>query len=272
HFPVGSFCIIESMTDLNTAIAKADYTPGILKTARGGYDGLGQVLVWTAEELVDAWSKLGQVPCVLERKLTLESELSVLVARGQDGAVAAWPVQENQHCNGILDVSIVPARQSPELISQAVAEAERLLCLLDYVGVMAVEFFVHRTPNGALEIALNEIAPRPHNSGHYSIEACQTSQFEQQVRTLCGLPLGNTLQHAPAVMVNLLGDIWLKQEPDFHACLSIDGVKLHLYGKSEARAGRKMGHITCLGTTVEEALDKAMRVKKILHIASKADN
>jgi 5-(carboxyamino)imidazole ribonucleotide synthase len=268
QFPVGPFHIIESEKDLTEAARDQDCFPGILKTARGGYDGLGQITVWSSDELRAAWREMGAQPAILEKRLILQSELSILAARTTDGQIAHWPAAENQHRNGILDLSIVPARQPNKLIQEAVLHTERLLTLLDYVGVLAVEFFVHQTPQGD-KLALNEIAPRPHNSGHHSIESCHTSQFEQQVRTVVGMPLGDTTQHTPAVMVNLLGDCWFaapNQEPDFERALQVPGSKLHLYGKAEARKGRKMGHLTCLAPTLDEALDRALQVKTILRI------
>jgi len=202
------------------------------------------------------------VPCVLEEFLPLELEVSVVLARGSDGAVAVFPVAENSHSHGILDVTVAPARIAPALAGEAMALASRLAQALDYVGVLAVEMFV---VGGRL--LLNEIAPRPHNSGHYTIDACRTSQFEQQVRVLCGLPLGDPSQHTPAVMVNLLGDIWRGgAEPDWAAVLEHPGAHLHLYGKRETRPGRKMGHVTVCEPTVERALEVAMGVRARLGI------
>jgi len=190
--------------------------------------------------------------------MPLKSEISVVVARGGNGEMQIFPVAENQHVNGILDVSIVPARISPQLASQAQEMAGQVVKKLNYQGVLCVEFFVLHDDT----LLINEIAPRPHNSGHYSIDACVTSQFEQQVRTLCGLPLGATTQHSAAVMINLLGDVWHSGEPDWNAVLQHPSAKLHLYGKSEARPGRKMGHYTVLSTDTATALHDALHIKK----------
>ena len=221
--------------------------PGILKTARLGYDGKGQVSVSDAEALAAAWDRLHRVPCVLERRLPLACELSVIVARGEDGHCVSLPVQQNLHRDGILAVTRVPASDLPAATAAAaVAHATRLAEALRYVGVLCVEFFV--LADGSL--VANEMAPRPHNSGHYSIDACDVSQFELQVRTLAGLPLAAPRLHSAAVMLNLLGDLWLAEgaqaprTPDWAAVLALPGVHLHLYGKAEARRGRKMGHLT----------------------------
>jgi 5-(carboxyamino)imidazole ribonucleotide synthase len=189
--------------------------------------------------------------------VTLACEVSVVAARGADGTTRSFPVAENSHRNGILDVSIVPARVSKTIAQRAEDEAQAVATRLGYCGVLAVEFFV--TTDG--ELLVNEIAPRPHNSGHYTIDACVTSQFEQQVRTLCGLPLGESRLLAPAVMVNLLGDVWQHGEPAWDAVFGCPEAKLHLYGKHEARRGRKMGHYTVLGPDVDATLSKAMAVR-----------
>lgn len=234
--------------------------PGILKISRFGYDGKGQTRVNNSIELDRAFTGMKREPCVLEKQLPLESEVSVIVSRGFDGEVTTFPVSENQHRNGILDVSIIPARASPAIIQNAREIAIRIAEKLDYRGVLCVEFFV--LANGRLLV--NEIAPRPHNSGHYSIDACVTSQFEQQVRILCGMPLGSTAMHGAAVMVNLLGDLWQKGEPKWEQVLRHPYVKLHLYGKLDARPGRKMGHYTVLAETVEAALQLALEIKQSL--------
>lgn len=234
--------------------------PGILKVSRFGYDGKGQKRVNNTAELDYALSGMNGEPCVLEKLLPLESEVSVVVSRGFDNEVATFPVAENQHRNGILDVSIVPARVSPAIVQNARDIAIRVVEKLDYRGVLCVEFFV--LADGRLLV--NEIAPRPHNSGHYSIDACVTSQFEQQVRVLCGLPLGSTAMHGPAVMVNLLGDLWQRGEPEWEQVLRHPNVKLHLYGKLEARPGRKMGHYTVLSDAAETALQLALEIKQAL--------
>jgi 5-(carboxyamino)imidazole ribonucleotide synthase len=220
--------------------------PGLLKTSRLGYDGKGQVSVADRADLDAAWSVLGRVACVLEQRLPLAAELSVIVARGADGRWVNLPVQQNLHRDGILAVTEVPARGvAPASAEAAAAHAARLARALDYVGVLCVEFFV--LADGSL--VANEMAPRPHNSGHYSIDACDVSQFELQVRTLAGLPLAAPRQHSAAVMINLLGDLWFRHgppgaAPDWGTLLSPPGMHLHLYGKTEARRGRKMGHLT----------------------------
>jgi 5-(carboxyamino)imidazole ribonucleotide synthase len=234
--------------------------PGILKVSRFGYDGKGQVRVSNASELDRAFVGMNGESCVLEKLLPLKCEVSVIVSRGFDGAVVTFPVSENQHCNGILDISIVPARVAPEITRNACDIAIRVAEKLDYRGVLCVEFFV--LADGRLLV--NEIAPRPHNSGHYSINACVTSQFEQQVRILCGMPLGSTSMHGAAVMVNLLGDLWRKGEPEWEQVLRHPDVKLHLYGKRDARPGRKMGHYTVLAETTDAALRLALEIKQSL--------
>jgi 5-(carboxyamino)imidazole ribonucleotide synthase len=252
------FAVIRGEADLSSPDIDV-LLPGILKVSRFGYDGKGQIRVGNRAELAAAFLRLGGEVCVLERLLELDRELSVVVARGFDGAVITWPVAENVHANGILDVSIVPARIAPEIAQQARDAAIEVARKLDYRGVLCVEFFV---VHGALLV--NEIAPRPHNSGHYSIDACVTSQFEQQVRTLCSLPLGGTEMHCPAVMVNLLGDLWAAGEPHWEQVLRYPDVKLHLYGKREARPGRKMGHFTVLSARIDRALRLANDIKSRL--------
>jgi 5-(carboxyamino)imidazole ribonucleotide synthase len=246
------------------AALPAHLFPGILKAARLGYDGKGQARVADAGEALAAFRAMGDVPCVLEKRLALNIELSVVVARARDGAVATYPVAENEHKGGILDTSVVPARVDAGLADAARAAALQIAARLDYVGVLCVEFFVL----DGKQLLVNELAPRPHNSGHYSIDACVTSQFEQQARILAGLPLGATRQHTPAVMLNILGDSWhgshFDQAPDWDRVLSHGEAKLHLYGKSQARPGRKMGHITVLGATQAEALATAEAIRATL--------
>jgi 5-(carboxyamino)imidazole ribonucleotide synthase len=260
-FPVAPFLVVRAAADLDRPEA-AELAPGILKVSRFGYDGKGQARVRTLDEARAALPALGGEACVLERWLPLARELSVVVARGFDGEVRTFPVAENHHQNGILDVSIVPARVSPALAAEARETALAIANRLDYHGVLCVEFFV--LDDGRLLV--NEIAPRPHNSGHYTIDACVTSQFEQQVRVLAGVPLGDTALHMPAVMVNILGEAWLHagQEPDWTVVLGHPRAKLHLYGKREARAGRKMGHYTVLADTVAAALAEALRIRAAL--------
>jgi 5-(carboxyamino)imidazole ribonucleotide synthase len=254
-FAVAPFAVIR--TDADARDADASLFPAILKRARFGYDGKGQARVATPEEARAAFAALGAEPCVLERQMALACELSVVVARGADGTTRSFPVAENRHRNGILDVSIVPARISAELSREAERLAARIASALGYCGVMAVEFFV----TDEQRLLVNEIAPRPHNSGHYTIDACVTSQFEQQVRALCGLPLGDTRLLSPAVMVNLLGEVWQHGPPPWEKLFRIPEAKLHLYGKHEARRGRKMGHYTVLAASAEEALEKALAVR-----------
>jgi 5-(carboxyamino)imidazole ribonucleotide synthase len=263
---VAPFAVIRTNADV-AAPGIADLLPGVLKVSRFGYDGKGQIRVASGGELAAAFDALGGEACVLERFLPLDKEVSVVVARGFDGAVRTWPVAENRHVNGILDVSIAPARISATLADQARATAIRVAEQLDYRGVLCVEFFVLR--DGSLLV--NEIAPRPHNSGHYTIDACVTSQFEQQVRVLCGLPLGDTALHCPAVMVNLLGDLWAAGMPRWEQVLREARAKLHLYGKSEARPGRKMGHFTVLDERVEAALELALSIKAGLAASARGD-
>lgn len=262
--PVGLFAVIESADDLHTA--DGALFPGILKTATLGYDGKGQARVASREQALAAWTGLKGAPCVLEALIPFDREISVLVARDASGASAVWPVQENQHTAGILDLTIVPARIDAEWLNDAQALARKLVDALDYVGVLCVEMFVT-----ADALLLNEIAPRPHNSGHYTIEACVTSQFAQQARILAGAPLGDTSLVQPAVMVNVLGDVWFDAatplQPAWEPVMALAGAHLHLYGKAEARRARKMGHVTCTAPTLEAALATAARVKEILRIA-----
>jgi len=262
--PCAPHALIESEAQLQ-AVAD-ELLPGILKTARMGYDGKGQVRVRTRAELADAWRALKQVPCVLEKMLPLQLELSVIVARSRDGQTVHLPVQQNLHRDGILAVTQVPAPQaSAAQQAQAVQCAERIATAMGYVGVLCVEFFVLQ--DGAL--VANEMAPRPHNSGHYSIDACDVSQFELQVRTLAGLPLVAPRLHSPAVMLNLLGDLWFdaqgrERAPRWDAVLALPGVHLHLYGKASARPGRKMGHLTVTADTPEAARGVALQVAALL--------
>jgi 5-(carboxyamino)imidazole ribonucleotide synthase len=265
-FPVAPFTILREPADVSRV--DADLLPGIVKSARFGYDGKGQTRVRTRDDVANAFAAMDGNACVLERMIDLAGELSVIVARDDDGSVATWPVAENHHRDGILDVSIVPARVAAEVAREAAAMATALAGALDYRGVLCVELFIARG-NGLL---VNEMAPRPHNSGHYTIDACVTSQFEQQARVLAALPMGDTRQHTPAVMLNLLGDIWFAgadtspREPDWTQVLAHPQAKLHLYGKREPRRGRKMGHVTCLGATLDEALATAQAVKRELGI------
>ena len=254
------FANIEQESDLAQAWAQIG-APALLKTRRLGYDGKGQARVNSLAELVAAFSELGHAPCLLEGFLPLEREISVVLARNQQDEMAFFPLAENQHRHGILDISMVPARVSDELAQTAQRMAAGLAHGLDYVGVMAVEFFI--LADG--RIVFNEMAPRPHNSGHYTLDACATDQFQQQVRALCGLPLGDPRLLTPVVMVNLLGDVW-KPEPRWDVLLNNPGVQLHLYGKAEARPGRKMGHYNCLAMSLDEALAIALKTRSELGI------
>jgi 5-(carboxyamino)imidazole ribonucleotide synthase len=252
---VAPFLAIESPIDLEQDLT--GHLPGILKIARLGYDGKGQVRVHSPEEVKSAFLEMGGKPCVLERLLNLQTEISVIVARSGNGLAVCFPVAENQHDGGILDISIVPARVEGRVVEHARQMALQLADSLDYVGVLAVESFVL----GGGELLINEIAPRPHNSGHYTLDASLFSQFDQQVRTLCGLPPGNTRLLSPVVMVNLLGDIWGEDEPAWDVLLSQPNVHLHLYGKKSARIGRKMGHYNVLADDLGLALRQALELK-----------
>jgi 5-(carboxyamino)imidazole ribonucleotide synthase len=261
---VGPHVVVQRIDDLEAAELKL--FPAILKTARLGYDGKGQFNVATREDAIEAWSRGGRVPCVLEQRLRLHQEVSCLVCRGADGAMTTFPVVENAHRGGILAVSVAPARVTAETADRAREIARKVAERLNYVGVLCVEFFVLEGGR----VLVNEMAPRPHNSGHFTIDACVTSQFEQQARILAGLPLGSTAQFAPAVMLNILGDVWFhggqKREPAWADALAIEDAKLHLYGKREARPGRKMGHVTVLGDSVAQALERATAVARVLGI------
>ncbi len=223
---------------------------GILKIARLGYDGKGQAVCTKLSEVESAFERFGGAACVLEEKIDLHCELSVVLARSYGGEVACFPVAENTHVNGILDTSVVPARVGGELQIEARRLATSLADALDYVGVLGVEMFVGVDDS----VLINEIAPRPHNSGHYTIDATVSSQFDQQVRMMCGLAAGEVSLASPVVMLNLLGDLWSEGEPDWPAVMPQQNARLHLYGKAEARPGRKMGHINVLAGSASEAL------------------
>ena len=265
--PCAPYAVIESAGQLENALSKA-LLPGILKTARMGYDGKGQVRVKDVAALRAAWEDLKQVPCVLEKMLPLSLECSVIVARGRDGQMVNFPVQRNLHREGILAVTEVYEGHLPEALQQeAVAAARAISAGVNYVGVLCVEFFVLQ--DGSMVV--NEMAPRPHNSGHYTLDACDQSQFDLQVRTLAGLPLTQPRQHSPAIMLNLLGDVWFNDQgvmrlPDWAAVLALPGTHLHLYGKTEARKARKMGHLNITGTTVAEVKKTALQAAAILGI------
>ena len=290
--PVAPFAVIASDADVEAVLKRADGTsllPGILKTARMGYDGKGQVRVRHPQELVEAFKLLGSVPCVLEKMLPLKAEYSVIVARGHDGAMVHLPIQHNVHRDGILAMTQVWAGVCDSALeTQAINAAKSIAQELQYTGVLCVEFFVLEDNS----LVVNEIAPRPHNSGHYSLDACDVSQFELQLRCMAGLPLTQPRLHSSAVMLNLLGDIWLEGKlgeklgsdpdlfgtnksgsdpnfsPNFSEVLALPGTHLHLYGKGEARKGRKMGHLTVTASTPEQAHAIANQAATILGIAA----
>lgn len=257
--PTAPFVPVRSCTDLEAGV-RALPLPALLKTARSGYDGKGQRWIYDVAQAAEVCGELGEREAVLETRVAFARELSLVIARGIDGQCAFYPLAENHHRTGILDVSIVPASVSTAVAQQAAAVAQTIAQRLDYCGVLAVEFFLLQDDT----LLVNEIAPRPHNSGHYTIDACVTSQFEQHVRAICGLAPGDPRQHSPAVMVNLLGDAWSAGEPAWSDILGLPAVKLHLYGKAEARTGRKMGHITCLAADLDQAMMSAQAVKRIL--------
>lgn len=264
-FPHAPYADIRSEADLRNA--SAGLFPGILKVARFGYDGKGQARVNSRAEALAAWASFRNEPCVLEQQLKLDYEVSVVLARDAAGKVKCFPTAENSHRKGILDVSLVPARTSGCLAGNAEEIAEGIAQKMDYVGTLGVEFFV---VHGQLHV--NEMAPRPHNSGHYTLDACVTDQFEQQVRALCGLPLGDARAHSAAVMVNLLGDIWYlddphhAKEPDWAKLFAVPNLRLHLYGKHHPRPGRKMGHFTVIGANAEEVRESALAARRAIGI------
>lgn len=247
--PVAPYAPVHSLADLEQAMTKVSL-PAVLKTAESGYDGKGQVKIEQASEAEAAWERIGRKPAVLEAWVNFEREVSVVAARDQQGHFAHYGLIENEHANHILDVSLSPARVSAAVQEQGIALAKAVLEHLDVIGVLCVEFFV--TTQG--DLLINEIAPRPHNSGHLTIESHATSQFAQQLRAVCGWPLGDTTQLRPAAMANLLGDLWPPEgQPNWQAVGAWPQVALHLYGKKTARPGRKMGHLTALGNDVAEA-------------------
>jgi 5-(carboxyamino)imidazole ribonucleotide synthase len=267
--PVAPHAVIEKAAQL--AAVSDDLLPGILKTSRMGYDGKGQIRVKTREELSAAWEQLKNVPCVLEKMLPLQAECSVIVARGADGHMVNFPVQLNLHRDGILAVTSVYEGAVPaDVAAQAVAATRAIAEGLNYVGVLCVEFFL--LEGG--QLVVNEMAPRPHNSGHYTMNACDQSQFELQVRTLAGLPLTQPRQHSSAIMLNLLGDLWPETmptgkgptSPAWGQVLALPGTHLHLYGKLSARPGRKMGHLNITGATPEAVRTTALQAAALLGI------
>ena len=258
-FPLAPFRPVRSLEDLTRGLAEIG-PKAILKTAGFGYDGKGQIKIHALSAAEEAWRRMNGQECVLESWIEFEKEVSVVAVRGVDGSFVHYGVVENDHKNHILDITRAPGRVSPELAAEAIDIARAVLEKLDVVGVLCVEFFV--TTSGKLLI--NELAPRPHNSGHFTFDACVTSQFEQQLRAACGLPLGSTELLRPAAMSNLMGDLWDHGEPNWAAALTLPNVKLHLYGKMSARPGRKMGHFTALGQTADEAVATAIAARNLL--------
>jgi 5-(carboxyamino)imidazole ribonucleotide synthase len=269
--PCAPYAVLETQAQL-TAVS-ADLLPGILKTARMGYDGKGQARVKNAAELASAWNSLGNVACVLEKMLPLKAELSVIVARGWNGEIVSFAPQRNVHVDGILAVTHAYDGCLPAALSaRARAATEAIAAQIGYVGVLCVEFFVLASASGnAAEdtLVVNEMAPRPHNSGHYTMDACDSSQFDLQVHALTGLPLPTPRQHSPSIMLNLLGDSWLdaqgqERSPDWLAVLALPGTHVHLYGKTQARPGRKMGHLNITGASVADVQATARQVAALL--------
>jgi 5-(carboxyamino)imidazole ribonucleotide synthase len=264
-FPVTPFKTINSLEDLQAGLGEFG-CPAVLKTAGFGYDGKGQTKIKAPEEAEAALALTGRQEMVLEAFVDFDCEVSVVAARGLDGSFAHWGVIQNQHHNHILDVSIAPANLPPGIASEAVEIARAVLEQLEVVGVLCVEFFLTRQG----KLLINELAPRPHNSGHLTVDACVTSQFEQQLRAVCGLPLGSTELLRPAAMANLLGDLWRDGEPDWAAACAFPEVKLHLYGKLQPKPGRKMGHLTALAETAEEAAARVLAARAALTKSAKS--
>ncbi len=257
--PTAAFAVVTSDTEL-VASVEGIGTPAVLKTASFGYDGKGQRRVADAATARAAWDELGRVTCVYERFVDFACEVSVVAVRSAHGTFAHYGVVANEHAHHILDITTAPADVPAPVADEAVSLARRVLEALDVVGVLCVEMFVTRDGH----VLVNELAPRPHNSGHFTIDACVTSQFEQQLRAVCGLEPGDTRQHRPAAMANLLGDLWTAGTPDWEALAGMPDVKLHLYGKREARRGRKMGHLTALADSADEALETVREARSRL--------
>lgn len=255
-FPIAPFRHVKSREELAAAVEEIG-TPAVLKTAGFGYDGKGQMKIESADDVDRAWASMAGQVAVLEAFIDFELELSVVAARGLTGDFAHYGAVENKHSRHILDVTTAPADVSGAVNATAVNLTRKVFEALDVVGVACVEYFLDRDGN----LIINEIAPRVHNSGHFTFDACVTSQFEQQVRAVCGLPLGSTEQPRPAAMANLLGDLWENGEPDWASALAISEVKLHLYGKQEARPGRKMGHLTAMADTREQAVERVVEAR-----------
>lgn len=254
-----AFAEVLKIEDIAEAVATVG-SPCIIKTAKFGYDGKGQAVCHSESEVLDAFLAMGGVPCILEQRINLKTEVSVIIARGHDGRTTVFPVAENEHTKGILDITTVPARISDALYEQALELSTRLATRLSYVGMLAVELFVSVSD----EVMINEIAPRTHNSGHFTQNATRTSQFEQQVRMMCGLPAGSPELTDNVAMLNLLGDLWGESQPNWDAVFETDNSYLHLYAKHEARPGRKMGHINLLGLDVVELKVAAQALKEKL--------
>jgi 5-(carboxyamino)imidazole ribonucleotide synthase len=265
-FPVAPFHRVASLADLTSAVEEIG-RPAILKGAAFGYDGKGQQRIDIGLDLEEVWSQREDELCVLEQVIEFEKEISVIVARGADESTAIFPVCENTHRNHILDLTLAPARIDDTVACAARALACEVAVRLDLVGLLAVEMFLQS--DGA--VVINELAPRPHNSGHWTIEGCVTSQFEQHVRAICGLSLGSTELLCPTAMTNLLGDTWSEGEPNWPAALAEPGVHLHLYGKQQARPGRKMGHLTAVGPSIEQAAETALRARSALQDRTNAN-
>jgi 5-(carboxyamino)imidazole ribonucleotide synthase len=259
--PTASFFAATTLDELWEGVARVG-TPAVVKTAAFGYDGKGQHKVTTPADVEHIWTAIGHQEAVVEKFVTLQAEISVIAARGVDGTIVQYQPFENRHRNHVLDVTTVPAAIAPAITSQASEITRTILEKLQYVGVMCVEFFVSNDG----ELLVNELAPRPHNSGHLTFDFAVTSQFEQQVRAVCGLPLGSTEIPRPAAMANLLGDLWEDGEPNWAAACRFPDVKLHLYGKTNPRPGRKMGHLATAAATVEEAQDRVIMARDALLI------
>jgi 5-(carboxyamino)imidazole ribonucleotide synthase len=266
-FPLPRFCPVETWEDLEQGLSSLGM-PTVLKTATSGYDGKGQIVIRQETDARSAYESLSPrgTTLVLEEFVNFDKELSVLCARERNGGTICYPVMENVHCSGILDITMVPARVDAAVAASAQQLALDIAQRMGVIGLLCVEMFL--TCDGRLLV--NELAPRPHNSAHYTLDAALTSQFEQLLRVLCGLPLGSAELISPAVMVNLLGDVWLRSngKPDFASALAVPGVKLHLYGKLDTRPGRKMGHLCILGPTIEIAMERASAARAAL-MASK---
>ncbi len=260
-FPTAPFARAATLDELCDAVTRVG-TPAMIKTGAIGYDGKGQHVAQTVGDAERIWTAIGHQEAVVEKLVNLQAELSVIAARGLDGEVVEYPVFENRHRDHILDLTTAPALVSRAIAEQATEITRAILEELRYVGVLCVEFFL--STDG--ELTVNELAPRPHNSGHLTFDAAVTSQFEQQVRAICGLPLGSTELLRPAAMANLLGDLWRDGEPDWAAACRVPGVKLHVYGKTSPRPGRKMGHLTAMARSVTEAQDRVIAARDALLI------